>query len=105
MEESAERTGRIRDLVWRACNAGIQVDELGVIAPINRKILDGAGGECAAEFGGGGVDDTLFLTRNFDLLRYLAGLEGHVETAFDGHIDVDVGRDCGWKPARETVSE
>src|SRR6267154_2321847 len=63
-----ERARRVGNLIWRASHAGVQVNELGVVASVHRQILDGIGGESAAKLGGGRLDVAEFLARNFDSL-------------------------------------
>ena len=54
--ELAEGTRRIGDLVGRAGHAGVQVDQLGVVAAVDGNAFDGLRGQDAANVGGRGVD-------------------------------------------------
>src|ERR1700722_8457831 len=53
--ESSERSRRVADLVRGAGHAGIQVDQLGVIASIYRHVRNGFGGQGTAQLCGRGL--------------------------------------------------
>ena len=83
----AERARRIGDLVGRARHAGVQVNQLGVVAAIDRNILDLLGGQGSAQFGGSGLELGQELARDLDRLARLAGLQLDIHAPLAGDAD------------------
>jgi hypothetical protein len=92
--ELAKRSWRVGDLVGRTGHAGIEIDKLGVVASVNRQIVDRTGSDRAAQLGGGRLDVAQVLARDFHSLRHLAGFQVRVYTTLGSHVHCDAVGDC-----------
>src|SRR5713226_3653756 len=87
----AEGAGGVGNLVGRTGDAGIQENQLGVVASVHRHVLDRLGRDHAAHIVRSRLDQRQRFSGDFDSDGYFSGLEGGINTTFGGHVDCHSG--------------
>ena len=98
MENSPKDPGE--SVIWSGepRNSWIQIDQLGVVAPINGQVFYRFLRQHAAKSIAGSLHKGQRASRDLDGFRHLARLQRHIDAPLHRHVDRDAVRHDGLKP-------